>query len=69
MWKVSWFYEKAHNIANFGSYATILYTDVTCIFLQDRWTALHWAASRGHVQVVETLIRLGADVNALDKVS
>ena len=24
MWKVSWFYEKVHNIANFGGYATIL---------------------------------------------
>ena len=25
MWKVTWFYEKVHNIANFGGYATILY--------------------------------------------
>ena len=24
MWKVSWFYEKVHNIANFGGYAAIL---------------------------------------------
>ena len=24
MWKVSWLYEKVHNIANFGGYATIL---------------------------------------------
>ena len=25
MWKVSWFYEKVHNIANFGGYAAILF--------------------------------------------
>jgi len=37
--------------------------------LQHRNTALHKATIRGHVQVVETLIRLGADVNVLDKVS
>ena len=24
MWKVSWFYEKVHNIANYGGYAAIL---------------------------------------------
>ena len=42
---------------------------VSCILLQDRMTALHHAAMRGQVQVVETLIRLGADVNAFDKVS
>ena len=24
MWKVSWLYEKVHNIANFGGYAAIL---------------------------------------------
>ena len=33
MWKVSWFYEKVHNIANFGGYAAILY-------LRDGWTDL-----------------------------
>ena len=26
MWKVSWFYEKVHNIANFGGYAAILFS-------------------------------------------
>ncbi|KAJ1822877.1 hypothetical protein LPJ56_000506 [Coemansia sp. RSA 2599] len=26
------------------------------------WTALHWACTRGHQRVVETLIRAGADV-------
>ena len=25
MWKVSWLYEKVHNIANFGGYAAILF--------------------------------------------
>jgi len=42
---------------------------VTCILLQRGMTALHWAAIRGHVQVIETLIRSGADVSVLDKVS
>jgi len=42
---------------------------ITCILLQLGKTALHCAADRGHVQVVETLIRVGAKVNALDKVS
>ena len=42
---------------------------MTCILLQQGRTALHEAAIRGHTQVVETLIRSGADANALDKVS
>ena len=42
---------------------------VTCILLQDGMTALHYAARKRRVQAIETLIRLGADVNALDKVS
>ena len=25
MWKVSWLYEKVHNITNFGGYAAILH--------------------------------------------
>ena len=29
MWKVSWFYEKVHNIANFWGYAAILF--IECI--------------------------------------
>ena len=41
----------------------------TCILLQWRRTALHDAAMMGQVQAIETLIRLGADVNALDQVS
>jgi len=42
---------------------------VTCILLQDRSTALHKAARWENTELVATLIRLGADVNALDKVS
>ena len=42
---------------------------VTCILLQDGKTALNHAVRQGNVQAIETLIRLGADVNALDWVS
>jgi len=37
--------------------------------LQLGWTPLHWAAYSGHVQEVQMLIRLRADVNVLDKAS
>ena len=30
------------------------------------WTALHWAASKGDVECIRTLIDYGADVNARD---
>ena len=36
---------------------------------KNKWTPLHLAASSGHIQVVETLIRLGADINVVQKVS
>ena len=42
---------------------------VTCILLQYGRTALHLAAMEEQVQAIETLIRLGAYVNALDRVS
>ena len=42
---------------------------MTCLLLQRGSTALHVAAMRGSTELVATLIRLGADVNALDKVS
>ena len=42
---------------------------VTCILLQLGRTALHHAATWGQVQAIETLIRLGVDANALDRVS
>jgi len=45
---------------------------ISCdLYIQDGSTALHKAAicMWGNTGVVETLIRSGADVNALDKVS
>jgi hypothetical protein len=35
---------------------------------QDGYTALHWASDKGHVPVVELLLKAGADPNAADKV-
>ena len=40
-----------------------------CYFLQYGNTPIHWASSRGHVEVVEKLISLGVDVNVGDIVS
>jgi len=42
---------------------------VTCILLQWGRTALHVATYWGRAEPVALLTRLGADVNALDKVS
>jgi len=40
-----------------------------CIgLMQNNWTPLHTAAQNSRIVVVEALIRLGANVNALDKV-
>ena len=36
--------------------------------IQDKHTPLHDAASNGHVDVVEVLIKSGADVNGVQKV-
>lgn len=30
---------------------------------------MHWAAFNGHIEVVESLVKLGADVNSLTAVS
>ena len=38
------------------------------IFLKNKWTALHWAADRGHTTVVELLLENGADSNLLSEV-
>lgn len=35
---------------------------------RDRWTALHWAAHKGHADVVELLIANGADLTLRKKV-
>ena len=37
--------------------------------LQNGKTALIWACVRGHKEVAEMLVKAGADVNAVDKVS
>ena len=36
--------------------------------LQDGETALHWAALRGHVEVVKMLVKYGAAVDIRNKV-
>ena len=40
-----------------------------CYFLQYGDTPIHLASRYGHVQMVEKLISLGADVNVVDEVS
>ena len=40
MWKVSWLYEKVHNIANFGGYAAILYLLFPGIFCRSYYNNL-----------------------------
>ena len=37
--------------------------------LQDGWTALMRACDKGHKEVAEMLMKAGADVNAVTKVS
>ena len=39
-----------------------------CINVQNQQTPLHVAAQNGHTSMVESLIKCGADVNAVDKV-
>ena len=36
---------------------------------QDGWTPLYWAAQEGHAEVVKLLLKAGADVTEMDKVS
>lgn len=37
------------------------------VFQLDR-TPLHWACAKGHLQIVELLVDMGADLEAKDKV-
>ncbi len=44
--------------------------NIMCVYLQKgNETALHYAASRGHVSVVQALLTGGADINKCDSVS
>lgn len=42
---------------------------MTCLVLQNRWTALMMAARYGHAGIAEMLVSCGADMNAKNKVS
>ena len=37
------------------------------LLMRMEWTALHYAARDGHVDVAKVLLQNGADVNAVDK--
>ena len=47
----------------------IIYLLIVYCILQNRWGTLHTAARYGHVPVVDTLIKLGADVDTISIVS
>ena len=49
--------------------ATYHLTLFVCINVLDQSTALHEAAFSGHSSIVESLIKCGANVNAVDDVS
>ena len=51
-----------HLLFNFCMYMSLY-------ILQNRWGTLHTAARYGHVPVVDTLVNLGANVNAVSMVS
>ena len=38
------------------------------LLLQAGWTALHWAASNNHPEIIKILIANGADIAAVTKV-
>ena len=38
------------------------------LLLQDGWTALHFAATHNHLEIIKILITNGADITVVDKV-
>ena len=42
---------------------------IDMLLLQSGWTALHWACSEGHTEVVKHLINNNADISATTNVS
>ena len=55
---------------NFVLYRTVLATlhNSVCVTVQDHITPLHYAARHASSSLVESLIKCGANVNAVDKV-
>ena len=49
-------------------YDCIVHVLILCLFLQDGWTALHFAASSKDVGTTKLLINNGAEINVADKV-
>ena len=47
--------------------AELALVDTRDIEAHSNWTALHWAFSRGHVEVAELLLKHGADPKLTDK--
>lgn len=48
------------------SYPAVLMYCCAFIFMQSTWTALVYAANRGHVDVIRILLSHGAEVNKTD---
>lgn len=53
----------------FDNWESAIFSIVLSLLLQDRRTALHWACSAGHTNIVEFLLDLGVEVNLQDDVS
>ena len=57
-----------NTLYNTSSYTVLLYIAVLdeltmCLYTQDGWTALHWAAHEGKVDVVRLLTEAQAQIN------
>ena len=50
---------------NTSSYTVLLYIDelTVCLYTQTGWTALHWAAHEGKVDVIRLLTEAQAQIN------